>query len=1116
MRCRKCGRDNRSSRKFCADCGAPIATNCGRCGASNQPGERFCGDCGASLSLAAPASDPDDRTSWSGLSSSGEVVDGERKTITALFADIKGSTELVEELDPEEAQAIVDPALKMMIEAVRHYDGYIVQSTGDGIFALFGAPAAHEDHPQRALYAALRIQDGIRRHGDRLRSAGRAPLQIRIGINSGEVVMRSIRTGEATHEYAPIGVTANLAARLQTLANPGSTVIAESTRRLVEGYFALRPLGTSRVKGISEPVNIYEVVGLGPLRTRIQRAAGRGLTRFVGRELEMKTLKHAAELARQGHGQIVAVAGDPGVGKSRLLFEFKATSQNGWMVLETFSVSYGKASAYLPLIELLQGYFKISTDDDMRTRREKITGRVLALDRTLEDTLPYLFALLGMVDSRDSVAQMDAQVKKRRTLEAVTRILLRESLNQPLTLVFEDLHWVDDQTQELLNSFADSIACARVLLLVNYRSGYISQWSSKSYYTELRLDPLGDASAEAFLSSLLGDAEDLQPLKRLIINKAEGTPFFMEETVQMLFDEGSLVRDGLVRATRPVSELKIPPTVQAILASRIDRLPSEEKELLQTLAVIGWEFTLALVGEVTKQAEEELRRQLDDLQTGDFIYEQPAIGELEYAFKHALTQEVAYGSLLVDRRRTLHKKVAAAIETVYQEQVDQHVSELAHHYQQGGDVEKAVHCLKRAAEQIAQRSAVAEAHGQLNDAITLLRTLPPSQARDRIELGLHTALATLLTSKSVGAPEREPSLRRAYELSQRVGNEHETIIMLWQLCQLHIQQLRLSEALQLAQRSLTLANVVEDPVQKIGAWHNVGETYFWTGKLKPSRSYLERAFSLYEATSPEDLIRSFGSDLWLATAFFLLLADLILSGPENTLDWETQIARRAAASKHPYSKALGMLFVQQSAVLRGGDSDTIQAGLTSIRQLCDEYGFPEVLGWVEQFEAYARFRQGDRESAIRQMIRAIGKLDEVGSLIRSTWRFATLAQMQHHLGDHAALTAIVMALEKVEGTNERWCEAEVYRIAAEIGLQEFRGDSITRLDCLARAIEIAREQGARWWELRAATSLARQLAGLGRSREACVVLGDICKRFNPDLDSADLKAAVVLLGQLQT
>src|SRR6516165_2107895 len=712
MRCPSCNRDNPDDAKFCVGCGSPLAGRCARCGAENPSEASFCKQCGTRLvaePVASAAVVVPGRVGVSAEQADSAPIEGERKTVTALFADIRGSTELEQDLDPEEARAIVDPALKLMIEAVRHYDGYIVQSTGDGIFALFGAPIAHEDHPQRALYAALRMQDGIGRYSDQLRSGGRAPLQIRVGVNTGEVVMRLIDTGETKREYAPIGLTTNLAARMQTLANPGSTIISESTRRLVEGYIKLHPLGTSRVKGITDPVNIYEVIGLGPLRTRLQRAAGRGLTAFVGRDTEMKAIKRAAELARQGRGQIVAVKGDPDVGKSRLFFEFKATSQSGWMVLETFSVSYGKASAYLPLIQLLHSYFKITDDDEARTRREKITGRVLALERDLEDALPYLLALLGLTDSNDPVALMDVQVKKRRTLEAVKRILLRESLNQPLTVIFEDLHWMDEETQELLNVLADSLGSARILLLVNYRSEYRSQWNYETHYMELRLDPLGRESAEALLTSLLGDGENLRPLKRLIIKKTEGTPFFMEETVQMLFDEGSLVRNGTVVQTRPLAELKIPPTVQAILASRIDRLPGAEKELLQTLAVIGWEFQLALVCEVTREAEEELRRKLDNLESGEFIYEQPAAGDLEYSFKHALTQEVAYACVLAERRKSLHKRVAAAIEAVYHEQIDQHVSELAHHYRHSGDVERAVFCLRRAAEQVAQRSAVTEA-----------------------------------------------------------------------------------------------------------------------------------------------------------------------------------------------------------------------------------------------------------------------------------------------------------------------------------------------------------------------------------------------------------------------
>ena len=374
----------------------------------------------------------------------------------------QGIGELEQDLDPEEARAIVDPALKLMIDAVRRYDGYIVQSTGDGIFALFGAPVAHEDHPQRALYAALRMQEELKRYAAGLREAGNLPLEARVGVNTGEVVVRSITTGEGHTEYTPIGHTTNLASRMQALAPTGSIAVSEQTRKFLEGYFQLKPLGPTRIKGVSEQVNVYEVTGLGPLRTRLQRSVGRGLTKFVGREREMEALKHAAGLASEGHGQIAAAVAEAGTGKSRLYFEFKAISQSGWMVLEAFSVSHGKASAYLPLIDLLHSYFGIDSADDARRRRERVAGKIVILDRSLEDTLPYLYALLAISEADEPLSAMDVQVRRRRTLDAIKRILLRESINQPLMVIFEDLHWIDEETQALLNLLADSIGTAKL------------------------------------------------------------------------------------------------------------------------------------------------------------------------------------------------------------------------------------------------------------------------------------------------------------------------------------------------------------------------------------------------------------------------------------------------------------------------------------------------------------------------------------------------------------------------------------------------------------------------------------------------------------------------------
>ncbi|MBV8359954.1 MAG: AAA family ATPase, partial [Deltaproteobacteria bacterium] len=409
-------------------------------------------------------------------------------------------------------------------------------------------------------------------------------------------------------------------------------------------------------------------------------AARRGLTRFVGREREMEALKHAAELARTGHGQLVAAMGEPGAGKSRLFHEFKLISQSQWMVLEAFSLSHGKATAYLPLLELLREYFRIIPNDDLRTRREKVTGRVLALDRLLEDTLPYLFALLGLSESDDQLAQMDAQVRRRRTNEAIKRILLRESLKQPLMMIVEDLHWIDSETQALLNLLVDAIANARILLLVNYRPEYRHEWGSRTHYTQLRLDPLGSEGAGEMLSALLGDDKDLIQLKHVIVERTQGTPFFIEEMVQALLEEGVLQRNGTIKLAQPISTIKVPPTVRAVLASRIDRLPAPEKELLQTLAVLGHEFSLNMAQRVTLKSGDQLAQMLSRLQFGELISEQPAVGDIEYSFKHALTQEVAYGSILIERRRALHERTGHTIEELYSDQLEDHYNDLAYHY----------------------------------------------------------------------------------------------------------------------------------------------------------------------------------------------------------------------------------------------------------------------------------------------------------------------------------------------------------------------------------------------------------------------------------------------------
>ena len=506
------------------------------------------------------------------------ALEGERKQVTVLFADLKGSMELLADRDPEEARQLLDPVLGRMMEAVHRYEGTVNQVMGDGIMALFGAPLAHEDHAVRACYAALRMQDAIGRYAEELRQRQGLDVQIRVGLNSGEVVVRSI--GSDLHmDYTAVGQTTHLAARMEQLARPGTTLLTGDTLRLVEGYVEVNPLGPVPVKGLPEPIEVYELTGAGPRRSRFHAAAARGLTRFVGREGELDQLRQALGRASSGHGQVVAIVGEPGVGKSRLVWEVTHSHRvHGWQVLQAGSVSYGKATSYLPVIDLLKGYFAIEDRDGPRAVREKLTGKLLTLDRAQEGSLPALLALLDVPTEDPQWETLDPPQRRRRTLEAVKRLLLRESQVQPLLVVFEDLHWIDSETQALLDGLVESLPAARLLLLVNYRPEYQHPWGSRTYYTQLRLDPLPPESAEELLGALLGPDAGLEPLTRVLIARTEGNPFFLEESVRALVETGSLLGErGAYRLARPLPTIQVPATVQAVLAARIDRLPPGDK-----------------------------------------------------------------------------------------------------------------------------------------------------------------------------------------------------------------------------------------------------------------------------------------------------------------------------------------------------------------------------------------------------------------------------------------------------------------------------------------------------------------------------------------------------------
>jgi class 3 adenylate cyclase/predicted ATPase len=1118
MRCSKCGVDNRAERRFCGGCGSKLATTCAKCGASNEPGENFCGDCGAALipPSSKPASVPSaaDALHLDDSLPTSQVLDGERKTVTALFADIKGSTELVQDLDPEDARAIIDPALKLMIEAVRRYDGYVVQSTGDGIFALFGAPLAHEDHPQRALYAALRMQDEIRHYGDQLLSRGEVPIEIRVGVNTGEVVVRSVQTGDTQTEYTPIGHTTNLAARMQAVARSGSIVVSEPTRRVVDGYFLLKTIGPTRVRGISDPVQVYEVSGLGPLRTRLQASVRRGLTRFVGRDIELAQMQRALELAKAGHGQIVAVIGEPGVGKSRLFYEFKAIWSSACMVLEAFSVSYGKASAYLPVIDLLHGYFEITPEDDARKRREKVGGKVLMLDRALEDALPYLFSLFGISEMPDPLAQMEGQVKKRRTLDAIKRILLRESLNQPLIVVFEDLHWIDGETQALLNLLVDGIASAHILLTLSYRPEYHHEWGNRSHYVQLRLDPLGSQKIAEILSGLLGESPELGPIKRMIIDRTEGNPFFIEELVQALFDEGVLVRNGTVKVGRSVSQLRIPPTAQAVLASRIDRLPADQKELLETLAVIGREFSMGLIREVAQLSEVELDRMLGDLQLLEFINEQPAFPEAEYIFKHALTLEVAYNSILVERRKQLHERVGTAIEQLYASSIEDHLAELAHHYSRSGNLSKALEYNERTGRQAVERSAYGQAMRDFTTAMELLQRLPQSAERDQRELALQTNLGPVLyATKGWAALETEKVLLRRHELAKTTGTAEQQFAAVVGWWGIAYASGKLSEARERLKEILDFVRKHPDPVFVLEACHHEWSVALSAGELDAAERHVERGLALYEAQ-----LRSIPVPLYTAHhpavcghawgAFVLWLRGFPAAAQRHA----NQAVSLAEELRDSLSLAWALGTRAQVHQVMREVQPAVEAAEGAIARA---EGFPNVLLWAQIVRGWAVAQLGKTDEGVDQIREAIGGLSAGPGKI---WRTYFLAQLAEACGRadriSEGLAVIAEALEFIQQSGERWWEAEILRLQGELLLKQNDSNAAEAQSCFEQAIQVARKQGAKSLELRTLMSLSRLWQRLGKTRQAQAQLAEIYSWFTEGFDTPDLKDAKALLEQL--
>ena len=1040
MNCHRCKHENRPGAKFCEECAAPMVRACANCGFQLSPTANFCSECAHPTGYASsPAStksrysEPETYTpkhlAERILVSIG-TLEGERKQVTALFADLKGSMELLADRDPEEARKLIDPVIKIMMDAIHHYEGTVNLVMGDGIMALFGAPLAHEDHAVRACYAALRMQESMKRYALELRRSEGIPIQIRVGLNSGEVVVSSIGS-DLKMDYNAIGQTTHLAGRMEQMAVPGSILITSNTLTLAEGFIQVSPLGPLAVKGIEEPVEVFEVTGAGTPRSRIEAAVSRGLTRFVGREAELQIVNQALDKAREGRGQVVALVGDPGVGKSRLFWEFIHSQRtHGWLVLESGTASYSKSSVYLPVIDLLKAYFQIESRDDLRKIREKVTGKILSLDRALEPGLPAFLTLLEVPVDDLQWQAMDPPTRRQRTLDALKRLLLRESQVQPLGVALEDLQWIDSETQGLLDSLVESLPTANMLLLVNYRPEYQHGWGGKSYYTQLRIEPLPPESCEQLLEGLIGSDDSLEPLKQQLIEQTQGNPFFLEETIRTLeeteFLEGNR---GFYRLAKPLEGIEVPPTVQAILAARIDRLLPEEKSLLQAAAVIGMEVPFPLLQAIVDITEDGLHRGIAHLQAAEFLYELRLFPDVEYTFTHGLTYQVAYGSLLHDVRKKLHAQIVESIENLYSERIGEQVERLAHHAACGEIWEKAVKYLSEAATRAHGRSAHQEASRYFDQALSALSHLP--ETRETLEQSVDFRLGLRNSLFPLGEVDTGLGHLRDAEIVALGLDDQRRLAIIAAYMSEHSRLTGYSpDAVKSAKKVEEMAEKLDDLSLKVVANYYLGTAYFTAGDYKRAGDSLNQAIHLLAGDLGRERLGMAGFPVVMARVFWawgLAERGKIDEGMTHGLD----AVRLAETLNHPYSLAFAYRALGQVYSVKGDFNQAIPLLERGVA-LCREWNLRFVAPTLDELLGYMYVLAGRESEGLDLLNSAVAAAEAIGFSMFLTPTIVHLCEAQllaSQVEEAASNAKQALALARTHG--QRSQEAWAQRILGE-------------------------------------------------------------------------------------
>lgn len=1040
--------------------------------------------------------------------------DAERRQLTVMFCDLVDSTKLSSQLDPEDYRDVVRAYQSTCTDVIQRYDGHIAQLLGDGLLVYFGYPQAHEDDPRRAIRTGLGILAAMGDLSARLQQEKRIQLALRIGIHTGLVVVGEMG-GEGRYESLALGEVPNVCSRIQGLAEPNTVALSAATYRLVQGYFACQALGEQPLRGVAEPLHVYRVLSESGLYSRLDVAQTRGLTPLVGRESEVTLLLERWEQAKAGYGQVVLLSGEAGIGKSRLVHMLKEHVTNEphtrW---ECRSAEYYQNTALFPLTDVFQHVLQWQPEESPDEKFAKLEQTLNQYRLPLGESVPLFASLLALSlpDNYYPPLNLSPKRQRQKTLEAIVAILLELAERQPLLFILEDLHWTDPTTLELLNLLIDQTPTASLLTVLTCRPTFQPTWSHRSYLTEITVNRLSKPQVEQIVLRMTDGKTFPQEVLGQIVEKTDGIPLFVEEITKAILESGQLkARNDHYELTGSFATLAIPATLQDSLMARLDRLVTA-KAVAQYAAVIGRQFAYDLLSTVSQLDEVTLQRELGRLVEAQIVYQRGVPPQATYLFKHALIQDAAYQSLLKSTRQQYHQRIAQVLEEQFPETVEGQPELLAHHYTEAGLIEQAIGYWQQAGHSAIQRSAHVEAIAHLRHGLALLDTLPETPQRLQRAVDLLIALGTsLIATQGYAAAEVEQAYRRAHHLCQHLENPQQRLPVLRGLWIYYCARPALQTAYTLSEQFLTLAQQIHDPVMLPAAHRAVGTTLFFLGAPTEAHTHFAQGIALSDPQQHHVAVLLYGEDAGVVCRSFAAWALWCQGYPDQGLAQSQQAVTLARQMAHPFS--LGLAF-GHAATLHAcrREMRAAQERADAAISLTTEQGFPSWMAWGALLRGWALAQQGQAQEGREQMTQGLRTYRATGTELVRPYFLVLLAEAYGTRGEpEAGLAVLTEALTLVETTGERWYEAELYRLRGELLLQQNADNHLEVEACFQHALDIARNQRAKSFELRAATSLARLWHQQGKRQEAHDLLAPVYRWFTEGFDTLDLKDAKGLL-----